>query len=93
MVAKCAKAPFLPAGKKIDTLPKTNIAPKNGGFAIGISSSRGPLFSGAKMLVSGRGFHVEESGMAWDMPKPSNTGKCSIHWVVPPPSNSGNEGL
>ena len=34
------------------TLPKTNIAPKNGWFPIGISFSRGS-FSGA-MLVSGR---------------------------------------
>ena len=34
------------------TLPKTNVAPKNGGFPIGISFSRG-LFSRA-MLVSGR---------------------------------------
>ena len=34
------------------TLPKTNIGPKNGGFPIGISFSRG-LFSCA-MLVSGR---------------------------------------
>ena len=35
------------------TLPETNIAPKNDGFPIGISFSRG-LFSGAKILVSGR---------------------------------------
>ena len=35
-----------------DTLPKTNIAPKNGSFQLGISFSK-RLFSGA-MLVSGR---------------------------------------
>ena len=35
------------------TLPKTNIAPKIWWFPIGISFSKG-LFSGAKMLVSGR---------------------------------------
>ena len=38
--------------QKSDTLPETNIAPKNDGFPIGISFSRG-LSSGA-MLVSGR---------------------------------------
>ena len=37
------------------TLPETNIAPKNDGFSIGTSFSRG-VFSGA-MLVSGRVLH------------------------------------
>ena len=36
----------------IYTLPETNIAPENGWFPIGISSSRGP-FSGAVFVLGG----------------------------------------